>query len=150
MPFQKTMCSNIDAIMAINTDTQRAHEKHLLAMKSKLDDILQQSDVTRRINDELLEAYRASREENTLQKAAIEELTRKIMEQASPPTPLSPDIANDPSASEEMSLQLFDVQHDIRDMLEVVHNPAGKRKCAPSTNYDDAETTSSSARRPTP
>jgi hypothetical protein len=35
-------------------------------------------------------------------------------------------------------------------MLEAVRNPVGKRKRAPSTNYDNAEMTSSSARRPTP
>jgi hypothetical protein len=148
--FRKMVCFNLDTIMARNTDMQRAHEKCLLAMESKLDDVLQQSDVTRRINNELLEAYHALREENTLLKAAVEELMRKIIEQASPPTPPSLDIANDSSTREEMSLQLFDVQHDIRDVLEVVRNPAGKRKRAPSTNYDDAETTSSSARRPTP
>jgi hypothetical protein len=144
------VCFNMEAIMAVNTDTQRAHEKRLLAMESKLDDVLQQSDATRRVNNELLEAYHASREENTLLKAAVEELTRKITEQASPPTPASLEIANDPSAGEEMSLQLFDVQRDIRDVLEAVRNPTGKRKRAPSTNYHDVERTSSSTRRPTP
>jgi hypothetical protein len=49
-----------------------------------------------------------------------------------------------------MSLQLFDVQRDIQDVLEAVRHSAGKRKRGPSTNYDDAEPTSSSARRPTP
>jgi hypothetical protein len=43
-------------------------------MESKLDDLLQQSDMTKCINDELLEAYYASCEENTLLKAAMEEL----------------------------------------------------------------------------
>jgi hypothetical protein len=43
-----------------------AYEKCLVAMESKLDDVLQQLDATRRVNNELLEAYRASREENTL------------------------------------------------------------------------------------
>jgi hypothetical protein len=136
--------------MAGNTDTQCTHEKCLLRMESKLDDVLQQSDATKCVNDELLEAYHVSREENTLQKAAIEELMRTIMEQTSPATPLSLDIANNPSARQEMSLQLYDVQRDIQDMLEVVCNPAGKRKCAPSTNYDDAEMPSSSACQPTP
>jgi hypothetical protein len=144
--FQKTVCFNLDAIMASNTDAQRAYEKCLLAMESKLDDLLQQLDVTKRVNNELLEAYRASREENTLLKATIEELMRKIMEQTLTPTPLSPDIAHNHSAGEEMSLQLFDIQRDIQDVLEAVRNPTGKRKHAPSTNYDDAETTSSSAR----
>jgi hypothetical protein len=148
--FQKMVCFNMEVIVAVNTDMQPAHEKCLLAMESKLDDVLQQSDVTRCVNNELLEAYRVSRKENTLLKATVEELTRKITEQASPPTPPSLEIANDPSAGEEMSLQLFDVQRDMRDVLEVVRNPTGKRKRAPSTNYDDAETTSSSACRPTP
>jgi small-conductance mechanosensitive channel len=148
--FRKQVCFNLDAIMAGNMDTQCANQKRLLAMESKLDDLLQQSDATKRINNELLEAYRASREENTLLKAAIEELTSKIMEQTSTPTPPSPDIAHNPSAREEMSLQLFDVQRDIQDVLEAVCNPAGKRKRAPSTNYDDAETRSFSTHRPTP
>jgi hypothetical protein len=148
--FRKVVCFTLDAIIAGNTDTPRAPEKRLLVMESKLDDVLQQSDVTKCINNELLEAYRASRKENTLLKAAVEELLRKVMEQTSLPTPPSPDIANNTSTGEEMSLQLFDVQRDIQDVLEAVRNPAGKRKRAPSTNYEDAETTSSSARRPTP
>jgi hypothetical protein len=148
--FRKTVCFNLDAIMAGNTNAQRAHETRLLAMGSKLDELLQQSDVTKRVNNELLEACRISREENTLLKAVIEELMTKITEQASPTTPPCPDIANNPSGGEEMSLQLFDVQCDIRDVLEAVRNPAGKRKHTPSTNYDDAEMTSSSAHRPTP
>jgi hypothetical protein len=148
--FRKMVCFDLDAIMAGNTDTQCAHKKRLLTMEGKLDDILQHSDVTRCINNELLQAYRASREENTLLKAAVEELTRKITEQASPPTPPSLEIANDPSAREEMSLQLFNIQRDIWDVLEAVCNAAGKRKCAPTTNYNDAEMMSSSAYRPTP
>jgi hypothetical protein len=147
--FRKIVCFNLDAIMARNTDTQCAYEKCLLAIESKLDNILQQSDMTRRINNELLEAYRVSCEENTLLKAAVEELTRKITEQASPPTPPSLDIANDSSTGEEISLQLLDIQRDIQDVLEAVRNPAGKRKRAPSTNYDDVETTSSSTQQPT-
>jgi hypothetical protein len=119
-------------------------------MESKLDDHLQQSDTTKRVNNELLEAYRASREENTLLKAAIEELIRMIMEQTSPPTPPSPDIPNNLSTGEEMSLQLFHVQRDIQDMLEAVRNPTGKRKCTPSNHYDDTEPMSSSTNRPTP
>jgi hypothetical protein len=102
--FQKTVCFNLDAIMAGNTDVQRAHEKCLLAMESKLDDLLQQSDASKRVNNDLLEAYHVSCEENTHLKTAIKELTRKIMEQTSPPTPPSPDIPNNPSAGEEMSL----------------------------------------------
>jgi hypothetical protein len=148
--FQKMVCFNLDVIMAGNTDMQCIHETCLLAMGSKLDELLQQSDTTKRVNNKLLEAYRVSCEENTLLKAVIQELMTKITEQASPTTPPSPDIANNPSSGEEMSLQLFDVQRDIRDVLEAVHNPVGKRKCTPSTNYDDAEITSSSARQPTP
>jgi hypothetical protein len=144
------MCFNLDVIMAGNTDAQRAHDKHLLAMESKLEEIPQYSDVTKCINNELLEAYHASCEENALLKAAIEELTRKIMEQTSAPTSPSPDIANNPSTGEEMSLQLFDLQRDIQDVLEAVRNPAGKRKCAPSNHYDDVEPMSTSDRRPTP
>jgi L-rhamnose isomerase len=103
------VCFNLDAIMAGNTNAQRAHETRLLMMESKLDELLQQSDATKCVNNELLEAYRASCEENTLLKAAIEELTTKIIEQASPTTPPSPDIADNPSGGEEISLQLFDV-----------------------------------------
>jgi hypothetical protein len=95
--------------MAGNMDTQCTHQKCLLAMESKLDDLLQQSDMTKRVNIKLLEAYHMSREDNTLLKAAIEEVTRKITEQTSPPTPPSPDIPNNLSTREEMSLQLFDV-----------------------------------------
>jgi hypothetical protein len=145
--FQKMECFNLDVIMATNTDAKRAHQKCLLTMESKLDDLLQQSDASKHINNELLEAYHVLLEENTLLKAAMEELMRKITEQTATHTPPSPDIANNPCAGEGMSLQLFDVQRDIQDVLEVVRNTAGKRKRAPSTNYDDRQPTSSSARR---
>jgi hypothetical protein len=84
------VCFNLDAIMAGHTDAQRAHQKCLLTIESKLDDVVQQSDTTKRVNNELMEAYHASREENTLLKAMTEELMRKIMEQSSPRTPPIP------------------------------------------------------------
>jgi hypothetical protein len=44
-------------------------------MESKLDDLLKQLDVTKCVNNKLLEAYDASHEEYTLQIAMIKELT---------------------------------------------------------------------------
>jgi hypothetical protein len=74
MQLRKQVCFNLDAIMAGNMDAQCAHQKCLLAMESKLDDPLQQSDATKHVNNELLEAYRASCNENTILKATIEDL----------------------------------------------------------------------------
>jgi hypothetical protein len=56
MQFRKMVCFNLDTIMAGNMDAQCTHEKCLLAMESKLEEILQHSDVTKRVNNELLEA----------------------------------------------------------------------------------------------
>jgi hypothetical protein len=39
--FQKMVCFNLDVIMAGNMDVQCAHQKCLLAMESKLDELLQ-------------------------------------------------------------------------------------------------------------
>jgi hypothetical protein len=39
-----------------------------------------------------------------------------------------PDPATSPSAMEEMTMQLSQVQHDIQDVLDAVRNPPGKRK----------------------
>jgi hypothetical protein len=39
-----------------------------------------------------------------------------------------PDPATSPSAMEEMTMQLADIQHDIQDVLEAIGNPPGKRK----------------------
>jgi hypothetical protein len=54
------------------------------------------------------------------------------------------------SAMETTSLQLYGVQQDLQDVLDLVRNPTGKRKHAPSNNYDDAEPTSPTTPRPTP
>jgi hypothetical protein len=72
--FWKTVCFNLDAIMAGNLEEQCTYQKHLLMMERKLDDLLQQLDMTKCINNELLAAYCASHEENTLLKAAMEAL----------------------------------------------------------------------------
>jgi hypothetical protein len=80
--FRKQVCFNLGAIKATNTDAQCAHQKCLLAIESNRDDLHYQSDATKCINNELLEAYRASWEQNTLLKAAIEELPRNITEQS--------------------------------------------------------------------
>jgi hypothetical protein len=69
-----------------------------------------------------------------------------------PPPPLSPTTkATTSSAMEEMSLQILDVQRDIQDMLDVLRNPTGKRKRAPSDtrNPIDALPTTPTMWRPT-
>jgi hypothetical protein len=40
---------------------------------------------------------------------------------------------------EEMSLQLYRVQQGIEDILDAVHNPAGKRKYSLNSEYDNTE-----------
>jgi hypothetical protein len=150
--FRKQACSNLDMIMAGNTEAQHADQKCLLSIHSKLDSLLQLTDATKRINKELLMAYHAWHVENTVLKAAIEDLMRKITEQTGTPTPPSPDIATyNPSAMEEMFLQILDVQCNIQYVLEVVRNPMGKSKCSPSNNYnyDDTEPMSPTAGQPT-
>jgi hypothetical protein len=96
--------------------------------------------MTKCINNELIEAYHVSCEQNTHLKAVIEDLMYKITEQTATPTPPSLDIiTNNPSAIQEMSLQLFDVQCNIQNVLDMVCNPIGKTKRATSNNYDDME-----------
>jgi hypothetical protein len=51
---------------------------------------------------------------------------------------------------EEMSLQLYGVQQVIEDVLDAVHNPAGKRKRSPNSEYDNTEPQSPTTRRQLP
>jgi hypothetical protein len=53
----------LDMTMADNTDAQHADRKHIISIKEKLDSLLQLTDATQCINEELLIAFRASREE---------------------------------------------------------------------------------------
>jgi hypothetical protein len=97
-------------------------------LESKMDNLLQKMDVTWTENTALCEAYRASREETAMLKAAVDTLTKKLDENIAISAPPSPETTTTPSAVEEMMMQLSHVQHDIQDILDAVRNPPGKRK----------------------
>jgi regulator of replication initiation timing len=140
MQSWKEVATNLAAIKARNTDMQRTHLICLLTMESHLDHLLQQLDATKCINNELVEAYHALHEQNTHLKAMIKDIMSKITEQTMTPTPRSLDITrNHHSAMQEISLQLFDIQCNVQDVLDMVCNPMGKRKCAARNNYDNME-----------
>jgi hypothetical protein len=93
-----------------------------------LEGILQQMDVVLNDNTELCTAYDASRAETAALKATVDTLTQKCNEQIATPAPPSPNLTASSTTMEEMTMQLSIIQHDIQDVLEVVHNPPGKRK----------------------
>jgi cell division protein FtsB len=76
-------------------------------MESKLDNLIQQSETTKHVHDELLEAHRAVHGENAQLQTTIDQLMRKIGDLNSPPPLLSPITTTDTSSTvEEISLQL--------------------------------------------
>jgi hypothetical protein len=79
-------------------------------------------------NTVLREAYRASREESALLKAATDTLTKKLHENITISTPPSPETMTTSSRMEQMMMQLSYVKTDIQDVLDTVRNPPGKRK----------------------
>jgi hypothetical protein len=60
------LAAKVDSIITNRTDIQCANQICLLLMESKLDNYLQQSDMTKHVNKDLLMAYHATREENIL------------------------------------------------------------------------------------
>jgi hypothetical protein len=120
-------------------------------MENMLNQLLQQSDATKHINNDLLTTYHVSREENGQLRTEIHQLMHAIMDLTIlPPPPLLTTVTDTSSTVEEMSLQLCGVQQDLQDVLDAVRHTMGKRKCAASTNHDIAELMCPTARRPTP
>jgi hypothetical protein len=66
--------------MAGDMESQCTHQICLLAMDSKLDNLLQQSGTTKCINNKLLVAYPTLHEQHKLLKVAIKDLMCKITE----------------------------------------------------------------------
>jgi hypothetical protein len=79
-------------------------------------------------NTALHKAYHASREETAALKATMDALTKRIDVTITTTAPPSPDTATSSTIMQEMTMQLSVIQHDIQDVLEVVHNPPSKRK----------------------
>jgi hypothetical protein len=79
-------------------------------------------------NTGLCEAYRSSREETALLKAAVDSLRKKLHESTAMSAPPSAGTVTTSTMMEEMTMQLSHVQNDIQDVLEAVRNPPGKRK----------------------
>jgi predicted nuclease with TOPRIM domain len=97
-------------------------------LESKIDNLLQKMDMTWTENTALCEAYRTSREETAMLKAAMDTLMKKLKENIAISTPPSLETITTPSIVEEMIMQLSYVQHNIQDILDTVHNPPSKRK----------------------
>jgi hypothetical protein len=116
------------------------------ALNSKMDSLLQKMDAAWTENTALREAYRASREETALLKAAVDTLTKKLDENIAIAAPPSPETITTSTAMEDMTMQLSHVQNDIQDVLDAVRNPPGKRKRR--TSGQDDEPTTPTNRRP--
>jgi hypothetical protein len=101
---------------------------HFDALNSKMDDLLQKMYMTWTENTALREAYCASREKTAALKVAVDTLTKKLDENITITAPPSQETATSSTTTEEMTMQLSDVQHDIQDVLDAIRNPPGKRK----------------------
>jgi transcriptional/translational regulatory protein YebC/TACO1 len=97
-------------------------------LNSKMDTLLQKMDTTWTENTVLCEAYCRSREETAALKAAVDALTKRIDKTITITMPPSPNTITSSTMIEEMMMQLSDIQYNIQDVLEVVHNPPSKRK----------------------
>jgi hypothetical protein len=76
----------------------------------------------------LCKAYRQSTAETAALKATVDTLTKQLNKHIVFPALLLPDQATSPSAMEEMTTQLSNIQHNIQDILAAVRNPPSKRK----------------------
>jgi hypothetical protein len=106
----------------------------------RLDSLLTKMDTVVNENTGLRTAYEVSKQETAALKAAVDTLTRKMDHPIAIPAPPLPDLSASPTTMEEMTMQLYVVQHDIQDVLEAVHNPPSKRKRRTS-NQDTEPTT---------
>jgi hypothetical protein len=136
-----------DGETAAHDDDRALSDVRFVALESKMDNLLQKMDATWTENTALREAYRASREETAMLKAAVETLTKKLDESTAMSAPPSPGTATTSTTMQEMTMQLSHVQNDIQDVLDAVRNPPGKRKRRASGQ--DNEPTTPTNRRPT-
>jgi hypothetical protein len=120
--------------------------QHFDGVNSKMDNLLQKMDAAWTENTMLHKAYHASREETAALKAAVDALTQKLEENTVISAPPSPGTMASSTTMEEMTMQLFHVQHDVQDVLDAVRNPPGKRK--QRTSGQDNEPTTPTNRRP--
>jgi prephenate dehydratase len=95
---------------------------------NNINKLLQKMDAASTETTALREAYHASREETAARKAAVDTLTKRINETMTTTMPPSPATVTSSTTMEEMMMQLLVVQYDIKDILEAVCNPPGKRK----------------------
>jgi hypothetical protein len=112
---------------AYNDDRTHTDDR-FAAIESKMDILLQKMDATWTENTALRAAYHASREETVALKAAVDTLMKKLDETIATPAPPSLETVTSPTAMEEMTMKLSNVQHNLQDVLDAVRNPPGKRK----------------------
>jgi hypothetical protein len=129
------MCELNHQLVAISGGETKAHDDDRVhsndcceALESKMDSLLQKMDMTWTENTVLRKAYRASREETAMLKAAVETLMKKLDESTAMSAPPLLGTVTTSTTMEEMMMQLSHVQNDIQDVLDMVRNPPGKRK----------------------
>jgi hypothetical protein len=121
---QKTLDNMHDLVIKIDDHAN----VHLAPFYNMLEGALQWMDAVLTDKIVLHAAYNASRAETAALKAAVDTLTWKFNEQITIPAPPSPDLTASSTMIEEIMMQLSIIQHDIKDILEAVCNPPGKRK----------------------
>jgi hypothetical protein len=95
---------------------------------NKLENLTKQVDKMALEEVALRRAYRQSTTETVALKATVDTHMKQLDEYIVFVALPLPDLATSPSGMEEITMQLFHVQHDIQDVLEAVCNPPGKRK----------------------
>jgi hypothetical protein len=81
-------------------------EEQFAALNSTIDSLLEKTDATWTENTSLCEAYRTSREETAMLKAAVDSLTKTLDKNIATSTLPSPATATTFSTMEEMTMQV--------------------------------------------
>jgi chromosome segregation ATPase len=115
-------------VIGLSESQHQLFEDAFQAVVDKLDNLTRKVDKMALEEVALRKAYSQSTAETAALKATIATLTKQLDEHIVLPALPLPDTAISPSAMEEMTMQLSHVQHDIKDVLEAVRNPPGKRK----------------------
>jgi hypothetical protein len=115
-------------LIGLGESQHQLFEDAFQAVVDKLDNLTRKVDKMALEEVALCKAYSQSTAETAALKAIIDTLMKQLDEHIVFPALPLPDPATSSSAMEEMTMQLSNVQHDIQDVLDAVHNPPGKRK----------------------
>jgi Rieske Fe-S protein len=117
-----------ERVIELSENQHQLFEDAFQTVVDKLDNLTRKVDKMALEEVALRKAYSQSTAQTAALKATVATLTKQLDEHIVFPALPLPDPTTSPSAMEEMTMQLSQVQHDIQDVLDAVRNPPGKRK----------------------